>query len=249
MRRALFFLFLIFSVFTGRAQGDSSLTRDFERLSAKERARIAKKEQEESAQDPRYQAAMTVAEDLFRKQQYDDALVRYQEARNLRPLNVYPKVKIQDLQALIAKRDAEVVARTEVQAQPPAPIPVPADTASKATRLVPVEVVAVKEVPALPKPDTTKTVVRPKRSTVVAREQPRKVTTAAPVEPVKAAGPDGVEERMYMEGRAVVLERKVTNRGHIEVFRKVTHPWGQVNYFRDGIAISERVWKETGGAQ
>lgn len=249
MRRALFSLFLILSVVTGWAQGDSSLTRDFEHLSAKERARIAKKEQEESAKDPRYQAMMTEAEDLFRKQQYDDALVRYQEARNLRPLNVYPKVKIQDLQALIAKRDAEMMARTKVQAQPPVPILVPPDTASKAAPPVTMEVVAVKEVAPLPKPDTTKAVVRPKQATVVAKEQPRKVTTTAPVEPVKAAGPDGVEERMYMEGRAVVLERKITNHGHIEVFRKVTHPWGQVNYFRDGIAISERVWKETGGAQ
>lgn len=247
MRRVLFSLFMVLSVFTGWAQGDSSLTRDFEHLSAKERARIAKKEQEESAKDPRYQAVMTQAEELFRKQQYDDALVHYQEARNLRPLNVYPKVKIQDLQALIAKRDAEVAARAEAQVLPPVPVPV--DSSAKTAATATTEVLAIKKVPPPPKPDTAKTVVRPKQTTLVAKEQPRKVTTTVPVEPVKAAGPDGVEERMYMEGRAVVLERKVTNHGHLEVFRKVTHPWGQVNYFRDGIAISERVWKETGGAQ
>lgn len=247
MSRTLLSLFLFLAVTAGQAQ-DSSLTRDFDQLSAKERARIAKKEQEESAKDPRYQAVMVEAEDLFRTKQYDQALLRFQEARNLRPLNVYPKVKIQDLQALIAKRDAEVAARTEVMDQPPPPAPVPADTSTKATAIVIPEIVTLKEAPPPPKPDTTQAVVRPKQTVVVAREQPRQITSTTPVEPVKATGPDGVEERMYMEGRAVVLERKVTSHGHIEVYRKVTHPWGQVNYFHDGIATSERVWTEVGGA-
>lgn len=247
MSRTLLSLFLFLAVTAGQAQ-DSSLTRDFDQLSAKERARIAKKEQEESAKDPRYQAVMMEAEDLFRTKQYDQALLRFQEARSLRPLNVYPKVKIQDLQALIAKRDAEVAARTEVTAQPPPPVPFPEDTASKASTTVTPELVTLQDAP-LPKPDSSKAVVGPKQAVVVAKEQPRKTTTTPPPgEPLKATGPDGVEERMYMEGRAVVLERKVTNHGHTEVYRKVTHPWGQVNYFRDGIATSERVWTEVGGA-
>lgn len=54
--------------------------------------------------------------------------------------------------------------------------------------------------------------------------------------------PDGVTERSYLEGRAVVLERCLVANGRKEVFRRVSHPWGQVVHFRDGQAISEREW-------
>ena len=55
----------------------------------------------------------------------------------------------------------------------------------------------------------------------------------APVDPALVL--DGMEERMYVEGRATVLERKLNRNGRVEVYRKVTHPWGQ---------ISEREWAE-----
>ena len=56
------------------AQEDTSLTRTFDGLSAKERNRIAKREQEESAQDQRYQALMVEAEDHFRARRYEESL-------------------------------------------------------------------------------------------------------------------------------------------------------------------------------
>ncbi len=48
------------------AAQEEGLARDFEKLSAKERARIAKEEQEAAAADGAFQALMAQAEDLFR---------------------------------------------------------------------------------------------------------------------------------------------------------------------------------------
>lgn len=246
MFRSLLGLCLLLVALSGAAQGDGSLTKEFEHLSAKERARIAKKEQEESAKDAGYQGVMAAAEALFRQGQYDEALLRYQEARDLRPLNVYPKVKIQDLQALIAKRDAAAAFEAPVVTVPPVPSP-PLDTASKAPSPARIEAPppAAKPVPI---PVEVKVTEKPRPepsrpNTPAQRPTPVPARTKEP----QVAGPDGVEERMYMEGRAVVMERKLTNNGRTEVYRRVTHPWGQVNYFRDGIATSERIWQEAGG--
>jgi hypothetical protein len=62
--------------------------------------------------------------------------------------------------------------------------------------------------------------------------------------PVPIDRPTGLEERTYKEGRAVVLERRLTTNGHDEIYRQVTHPWGEVMYFKDGLAVPARVWNE-----
>ena len=56
-------------------------------------------------------------------------------------------------------------------------------------------------------------------------------------------------ERIYKEGRAVVVERSTSVEGKAVIFRKVLHPWGEVMYFRDGASIPERIWIETFGVQ
>ncbi len=236
-----FLVLLLCASLTGlRAQKDSSLTKEFERMSAKERARVAKQEDEDAAKDRGFQTAMAEADALFKQQEYDEALEKYQAARRLRPLNVHPKVKIQDLQALIKKRD-------EARAQDVQPIatPIPPN--------VPNATAEEKRSVEAPLPGT-------------AREQPVKEpakTTSAPSRPRPAIGvpvhtapspvvnpattlPEGVNERMYMEGRAVVIERIVTVEGRSETYRKVSHPWGAVNYFRDGSPVPERVWNASG---
>ena len=101
----LFMLALLVGLFS-MAQPDG-LARDFEKLSAKERARIAKQEQDAAGKDPEYQAVMEAAVALVQGGQYEASMEKFKEARTMRPYNVYPKVKIQDLEALIARRDAE----------------------------------------------------------------------------------------------------------------------------------------------
>lgn len=238
MRLALLTIWLAF-VTQGVSQADTSLTREFANLSAKERARIAKKEQDDAAKDVVFQAVMADAERSFQGQQYRQALAQYTEARRLRPLNVYPKVKIQDLTALIAKQ--EEAAKVSDPGPPPEVVQLVVDVQSTAEvdSVVPFPHQSeipppLKEAP-IPKRDTTradsKPIPRIKEPTAPSEGQ-------APLPPM----PDGVTERSYLEGRAVVLERCLVANGRKEVFRRVSHPWGQVVHFRDGQAISEREW-------
>jgi hypothetical protein len=226
-------------------QPDSSLTKEFAGMSAKERNRIAKQEQEEARNDPRFIAVMAEADAHFQAQRYEEALGKYAEARRLRPLNVFPKVRIQDLQALLAKRAAEQQAEAASQPEPetlaPGSTPVPAEE----LRPLPTNAaepvgVPVREHPATPA-STTAPVPRsaPAARTIEKKPLPEPVKSEA--EPPLA---DGVQERSFIEGRAVVLERVVTKDGLTVAYRKVTHPWGQVIHFRDGLAISEREWIE-----
>ena len=205
---------------------EEGLVRDFEKLSAKERARIAKEEQEAAAKDIGYQSVMTEAEELFRAQRFEASMAKFKEARALRPYNVYPKVKIQDLEALIAKRDAEAaMVPSEKVEQPPDKMgsTAPAKAVSEAaTAPVTPQIVEVEPLPVVAPPK--KVVPRP-----VVREQDR------PME-------EG--ERIYKEGRSIVVERHVELDGRIVVFRKVSHPWGAVDHFRDGGPIPAHAYDE-----
>ncbi len=232
------------------AQVDTSLTKEFAGMSAKERTRVAKQETEDAARDPAYQAVMQEAETLFAGQRYDEALERFKEARRMRPLNVYPKVKIKDLEALIAKRDAERPAEPPVEPTVPAPTPVVVVPmpAPEPTRPEPVKVEPPKVDPS-PRPVVTPTPAPVVRTAPVERPAPVVNTTPTVPDSTKASLPDGTHERIYKEGRAVVQERRVVADGQETVYRKVTHPWGDVVYFKDGLAVPARVWAEVFGNQ
>ncbi len=51
-------------------------------------------------------------------------------------------------------------------------------------------------------------------------------------------------ERVYKEGRSVVVEQRIKEDGRLVVYRKVSHPWGQIDHFRDGIAVTGRVYEK-----
>ena len=74
-------------------------------LSPKERVRIAKKERMEASEDTTFQRYMAEGERLFRERDYPAALSQFKNAREKRPFNVNAKVKIEDVEALIAKED------------------------------------------------------------------------------------------------------------------------------------------------
>src|SRR5690606_31017910 len=118
--RAFFALLLCWPSGLVLAQGE--LTKDFSKLSAKERSRIAAHENLEAAADSGYQALMQQADLYFQAGEYETALEHYEQARTLRPYNVYPKVKIEDLQTMIRRRNAEQAA--------PAPLPAPTEEVS-----------------------------------------------------------------------------------------------------------------------
>lgn len=210
------------------AQG---LEGDFNSLSAKERSRIAKAEEEGASNDAKYQVVMAKAEEHFREQRFDEALEQFLAARDLRPYNVYPRVKIQDLQALIAKRDAALAGQDTTPAVPAQSAPAMEDRTSPGT---------VGTTPAATHRKPQERAARHGNAPAVERPDPAGTGADTPA----AEG-----ERIYKEGRAVVVERSTTLEGRIAVFRKVTHAWGEVMYFKDGAAIPERVWNEVFGSR
>jgi len=231
------------------AQGDDNLARDFQKLNAKERARIAKEEQEAAQNDAAYQSVMVEAELHFRELRFEESMAKFKEARVLRPYNVYPKVKIKDLEVLIAKRDAEEAEKPAEQ--PPKPSSTVQiehiETGNPVVSSDPVEVVSdpapvpfiVSKVPA-PAVSSSKEPVPdpPVQHRPPAPVQVQKQPVADPL-PLETEG-----EKVYKEGRSVVVEVRLAQNGRLVVYRKVTHPWGGIDHFRDGTSIPGHVYNE-----
>lgn len=245
----------------------------FAQLSAKERTRMAKQEENEANQDVEYLALMESAERHFQAQRFDDAMAVFEKARERRPLNVYPKVKIDDLRVLISKRDAalkEAEAAREATLVPsgptssaPIPDPVPGSGRGAPMNEVP-EVLttpvasAVEE--AVPEHTASGTPSAERSATIsvgqTAAPRAQVVRKAVPVPPGQAiehAGiaeavlRDGVQEEQFKEGQAIVLQRTCRSGHLVQVYRKVDHSWGRTFYFLDGLSIHERVWTERFG--
>jgi hypothetical protein len=215
------------------AQGDKgSLTEQFPNMSAKERSRIAAKENEEAQKDATYQDVMQRAERAFQEGRYEEAIKGYEEARAMRPYNVYPKVKIEDLRALLARQTAKQDTASTVEEHPVDPDPVvPVSTNVTATTgpapepiPAPHPVTEEKPAPAAPEP--------------VVEKAPPPAGDGTPAKPA-----DGIIEQRYREGHAFVIERVVTIDGRLVKYKRVYHPYGQTFYFEDGLAVDERVWK------
>ncbi|HRO38297.1 MAG TPA: hypothetical protein PLV70_04445 [Flavobacteriales bacterium] len=217
------------------AQGRGSLTKDFDKLSAKDRSRIAAREAGEAAQDSTYQEVMRQGEALFQEKRYEDALERFQEARRLRPFNVYPKVKIEDLQALI-KRQQEL---TPQPRQAEAPVKEAAPVERPAPREVPQA-----EVLAVPTPKTDEVPIAAPATPLRPVAAPQKSAPADPVHRPDRPDPGQPGERVYKEAGAVVVERVVLDDNRLVTYKKVVHPWGHTFYFKEGRSIPDWQWAE-----
>lgn len=215
----------------------------FGEMSAKERSRIAEAEEEGASMDGKFQALMAHAEGLFREQRFEEALERFTEARDLRPYNVYPRVKIQDLQALIARREQEAEPPLAPTLSFPEPIAQPAEHAPQEVQRIVLAQPTTLEPPS-PRAPAPEPVQPPK-----AVHRPEPTVKKGTLRLEETATPQEEGERIYKEGRAVVVERSAMVEGKLVNFRKVLHPWGEVMYFRDGASIPERAWVEAFGAQ
>jgi hypothetical protein len=215
----------------GQAQGDKgSLTEQFPNMTAKERSRIAAKENEEAQKDATYQDVMQRAERSFQEGRYEEAIKQYEEARAMRPYNVYPKVKIEDLRALLARQAAKEDTTAMVEEHPVDPDPV-----------VPAKVAVAVQTPAPEPVKEPDPVVDEKPEPLTEPVLEKSAPPTVPNAPVKPA--EGVIEQRYREGHAFVIERAVTIEGRLVKYKRVYHPYGQTFYFEDGLAVDERVWK------
>jgi hypothetical protein len=260
MRRlhALLTLLLLAQAPLVQAQRDSSLTSEFARMSARERARVAREEEAAAATDTAFQAMMQQGEEHFRAARYEEALASYQRARSRRPLNVHPKVKIQDLEALIARQQQEAVEAPPVEVtmpRPDSPAGGPPEDEVPPAMVVPpmvepqhVEQPAPAEVPAsTDRAPATSLPATPSPPVPAARTDTAPAVVRAPVPQPAPADPLTEGVRIFREGRAVVEERVVQEGDRLVVWRKVVHPWGEVVHFRDNEAVPARRWQERFG--
>lgn len=223
--------FVSCAIFAQKDRG--SLTDQFPGMSAKERSRIAAKEAEEAQKDANYQDVMRAAELSFQEGRYEEAISGYEQARALRPYNVYPKVKIEDLRALIAKQAAEKDTTSIVEEHP-----VEQESAAVPQAISPEPIVSG-QVRADLAPRVTPTAPAPVPVVDLAEER----ISSPPPTPSFAKAAEGIIEQRYREGHAFVIERAVTIDGRLVKYKRVYHPHGQTFYFEDGFSVDERVWK------
>jgi len=288
-------LFLVASV---AAQDTAeSLTDEFSRLSAKARTRLAKKETAEATADVQFQNLMLGADSLFQIGEYYASLDVYEQARTRRPLNVHPKVKIQDLQALIKSEEGmngELAGtKDELPLQTSdlnAPLRSEQEIDEDAEELDPSqeeEVVSSDEEDPFQnivegsKPDLTspsvdptekkdppkeqlndkgnlptddkvqaefvlkpKDEVIPKKDITQPRQEPKSTPISKAPSDTEIDLEDRVDKEVYKEANAVITKLTVVRSGNVDVYKKVYHQWGSVFYFKNGLAVTERMWKD-----
>jgi hypothetical protein len=228
-----------------QAQGmEDQLALALKDMNPKQRSKLAARETAEAQQDSAYQHAMSDAEAAFRTEQYEEALANYRKAREIRPYNVYPKVKIQDLQVLIQQRKAESQGVEPVPASPS-----DGDSLRSAAKAKPavaeeprVKAPAPQEIGSAPPPTRPMPPPESKPEQAIAPERPAPRLETPSMPDGRSTAISG--ERVYMEGGAVVTERTVSEGGRTTVYKRVVQRSGQVFHFKDGRAITALEWQE-----
>lgn len=230
-----------------------SAQEDFEQLSAKDRIDIAEREKQEAKTDAEFQQLMSQGHQLFENRHYLKAIHKYEEAQERRPYNVYPKVIIADIE-LSMKDTLKVLREAERQAerkQPPKDKP-------EITK-------EPKEKPQLTetKEETIERLSRWEADVRRDRERAREQQETEPATPVESTEgdvkqmsveeyqrelaqmyPKGITENVTREGNKQITTRIVVNGDKGNEYKKVEHDWGGVFYFKNGDAVTERVWKQ-----
>lgn len=232
----------------GRAQGGVSIP-ELAGKSAKERSRMAEKEARDAQDDAEFHRLMAEAEELFRQGRHAEALAGYEGARDRRPLNVHPRVKIQDISDLIARNEA--AARAAAEAGRPAEAPAEPGPAASPVPTPSVPVAVVEEMP--PAPSAPNAEASAPRDVAPPPQAPREKQEVRPSKPDRQALALPVEteagylEEQFREGNAIVIQRTFPQVPAPEVYRKVMHPWGQTYHFHNGQPIDERGWSDRFG--
>jgi tetratricopeptide (TPR) repeat protein len=226
---------------------------EFEKLSAKERIDIADRERLESKNDVAFQQLMNEGHELFEEKHYLKAIRAYEKAARQRPYNVYPKVIIADIELSMKDTLATLRAVEKEEKQ------------KKKERNLDLKEKEKKENPEPDKPENTverldewEEMERKKREAAreaqKAREkEPQPRVMEGDVERMsvedfrKELGeqyPSGITETVREEGNKVITTRIVVRNGKGDEYKKVEHNWGGIFYFKNGDAVTERVWKK-----
>lgn len=229
---------------------------NFAELSSKERITIAAKEEKEANNDEKFQSLMQDGHLLFKDKHYLKAIHSYETAQERRPYNVYPKVIIADIE-LSMKDTLETLRATEKAESQKEKL----DKTEK-----PAEV-KNEQKPEDPKPESEeerrakqekwenqeRAKLERQRELEKQREneKPAEIQMAGDVVQLstddlkKELGQkyaDGITEEMTTEGNKTIIKRIVVSNGLGNEYKKVVHGWGGIFYFKNGEAVTERVW-------
>jgi len=241
--------------FFGSSQGQN-----WDDLSAKEKAELARQEQMEASRDAQFLDLMDEGHSLFEARKYLQSIRKYEKAGELRPLNVYPPVIIRDIELsmkdtleVLREREKEMQKETpeEDRIQPEKPLPDREEEMAEFRE---------KEKERQQKVDNWEE----KQRRQLARERAlKKEEDQKSRELVDQKGRDvretsmeefqrdladqyssGVTQRTYEEGQRKITERIVVKGNVGNEYKKVEHAWGGKFYFKNGSPISEETWNQ-----
>jgi len=231
---------------------------DFAELSSKERISIAEKEVEEAKSDAVFQEIMQEAHAYFEQKKYLKAIHKYEKAQERRPYNVYPKVIIADIElsmkdTLKVLRKAEEREKAEKQQEEPRE-----SQTQKPKEKEQVEPVETRK-ERLEKLDNWEEKERERRAQErAAREKKKseapsvksnegdipKGSIADFQKDLAERFPNGITEKVEKQGNKTIVTRVIVSNNKGNEYKKVTHDWGGVFFFKNGEAVTERVWKQ-----
>lgn len=233
---------------------------DLSGLSAKERAELARQEQLEAATDQNFLQVMDQAHAHFVKKEYLKSIRQYERAGELRPLNVYPPVKIRDIE-LAMKDTLEILRQKEKEEQQSDTTPTEiADKPQMPDREKEMEEFREKEQNRQQKAEQWEQQQRrqlahqralKKEEDEKSRELTEQQGADVPQTSLEEFQLDlakqyneGVTQRTYQEGQRVITERIVVKGDKGNEYKRVEHPWGGKFFFKNGTPISEETWNQ-----
>ncbi len=222
-------------------------------LSAKERIRIAEKEKTEAAQDVSFQNLMNEGHNLFEGKHYLKAIHAYEKAAEERPFNVYPKVIIADIElsmkdTLEILRAAEKAEEEEIKKQeiPESPKPdLEPEDKKEDNSIERLDNWEEKERERLAKEREARERMKEENPPVKTIQGDVEALTIDDFrEELGEKYPSGITETITKEGNKTITKRIIVKEGSGDEYKKVVHDWGGVFYFKNGDAVTERVWKQ-----
>lgn len=221
---------------------------DFSNLSSRQRIAIAEKEQVEAATDTQFQEYMDKGHDLFKDKHYLKAIRSYEKAQDQRPYNVYPKVKITDIE--LSMKDTLEILRAAEQKDLESQERQKADPSPKTP-----DYNEETQEERIQKIDDWERKERERRMAERERKNSPRDEVQSTGGDVQQIGleeyqiqlakkyPSGVTEETFTEGNKTIVKRVVVRDGKGNEYKRVEHSWGGVFFFKNGDAVTDRVWK------
>lgn len=226
---------------------------DLKNMSTKEKIRIAETEKIEAATDAEFQQLMSKGHDLFSEKHYLQAIRSYEKAAETRPYNVYPKVKIADIELsmkdtleILRAAEKEEIEKDKIQPQK-------VDVAEDEEKLPETPKETIKRLDDWEERERRKMEAQRKRENAKEEVGQPAQTQSGDVQKMSIEDyrkelaetyPGGITETVSEEGNKVITTRVVVREGRGDEYKKVVHNWGGIFFFKNGDAVTERVWNQ-----